>query len=240
MEDKAVKKKSSKKASRKSSVKDDESANGSQQEKPKAKAAPSPRPTQPPANAPPPSMMQHMNLTNPAMGGLRPGMEAGLRGGGLDMAAYQNMMRDRQIAAQMGLTPGLGGPIGGGLGMMDRSFMGGPSGLLSSGLGGGSPGMLPASGGYAGLDMSSTLTPEEQLYLLRRNQEDTDMSIRRRLELLQQQRARQMQLLEMQAPLPASNMGMMQERQLLMKRQRMEQLLAAQGGAPRGPPPAGY
>mmetsp|Transcript_2826 Transcript_2826/g.5899 ORF Transcript_2826/g.5899 Transcript_2826/m.5899 type:complete len:127 (-) Transcript_2826:155-535(-) len=122
-----------------------------------------------------------------------------------------------------------------------------PPGLFSVA---GAPGMIPqgyatGSMAYPGLDMPwssemarSSLTPEEQLYLLRRNQEDADNSIRRRLELMQQERAREMQLASMQGPLPPSGMSMMQERQIMMERQRMQQLLAGQGGPP--PPTAGY
>uniref|UniRef100_A0A7S3LF74 HMG box domain-containing protein n=1 Tax=Amphora coffeiformis TaxID=265554 RepID=A0A7S3LF74_9STRA len=263
VEDKIAKKKS-KKASKKAAA----SENGSHEGKPKGRAVPSPRQGAPPG-APTPAMMQHMNVGSPSMAAMRPGLEGATMH---DMAAYQNLLRERQIAAlreqQMGFHPGLGpqghmsmdmlrGGMGAGLGLMDRSlgaggpppgFMGSPPpGLFSVA---GAPGMIPqgyatGSMAYPGLDMPwssemarSSLTPEEQLYLLRRNQEDADNSIRRRLELMQQERAREMQLASMQGPLPPSGMSMMQERQIMMERQRMQQLLAGQGGPP--PPTAGY
>ena len=266
VEDKITKKKGSKKASKKSAPSGDASSDGSNEGKPKRKAVPSPRQGLPP-NAPTPAMMHHMNIGGPPLARMRPGMEPGPAH---DMAAYQNLMRERQIAAlreqQMGFHPGLGphghmgmdmlrGGMGTGLGLMDRSlgagptpgFMGNPPpGLFSTA---GAPGMLPpgyaGSMAYPGLDLPwspemarSSLTPEEQLYLLRRNQEDADNSIRRRLEVMQQQRARQMQLMDMQGSLPPPGMPMMQERQLMLERQRMEQFLSGQGGPP--PPGAGY
>lgn len=162
------------------------------------------------------------------MGGPPTGYGAGIANvQTLDMMTYQNILRQRELAAlreqhALGLPP-----------TMDPLLRGGPT-LLAS------PPAALAGVGYGGLE-SSGLTPEEQLYLLRRNQDEMSLSVRQRMQQ-QQQQARQMQHLSLmelqQAPTGPPDMGlMMQERQRLLERQRLEQLLATHSFAGMGGPP---
>ena len=274
MEKGTAKKKKSKKSNK--ADKGDDSSHEDKKSKGSGMIAQSPRQAQPPhpkATGPSAQQLGPMNMSGASPGGMTgfpgPGMDvAGLGAmgsGSLDMLAYQNLMRQRELQAlreqAMGLQAGLGGagspgllrggmaggPLGAaGMGYMDRSFggLGGAGGLLPQNMGGaGAPGMALSPGGaFGGLDAArSGLTPEEQLFLLRRNQEEMDLSLRQRLELMQQQQqqARQMQLMELQQQQQQQQqfppeLAMMQERQRFLERQRLEQLLASQGGAPGG------
>lgn len=270
-ENKTPKKKSSKKASRKKSAAADADSNeGSQgNEKPSAKSSPAPKaasvlakPVAPGAGFRPEGG-PFVGGPGALGGGAAFGRMGGAPGAGglgnaanLDMMAYQNILRQRELAAlreqqamQMGVAGGPGGMEsllrgGGGAGMslMDRQAMAsGPSSSLMGGTPGGFAG-LGLSGGYGGFDRGgmpesarSSLSPEEQLYLLRRNQDEMSLSLRQRLELVNhQQQARhlppqQFSLMDLQQQQQSpQGMAMMQERARLMERQRLEQMLINQ------------
>jgi hypothetical protein len=204
----------------------------------------------------------HTGIVKPAaLAGLQspnPGLDTSSLGladavpDGLDAATYHSFLRQRELLAfhermAMSGQAGIGFPLGSGGGGIQNFLRGGafPAGLrmIDTPLAGnaslmGSPppffrGGLP-SPGLSG--MRGELSQEEQLFLLRRNQETANLSIRQRLELMQQQdQSRQMQQLfelqlqQQQQPSPAMA-ALMQERQHLLERQRLEQMLMAQMG----------
>jgi hypothetical protein len=201
----------------------------------------------------------HNGMVKPeALAGLRspnPGLDASSLGlgavpDGLDAATYQSILRQREILGlqermAMSGQAGLGFPQGSGGGGIHNFLRGGalPAGLrmLDTPLTGtsslmGSPPFLGGSLPSPGLSgLRGGLSQEEQLFLLRRNQESTDLSIRQRLELMQQQdQSRQMQHLmdlQLQQQQPSHSMALMQERQRLLERQRLEQMIMARMGS---------
>ena len=165
--------------------------------------------------------LPHMTApTSAAMAGLQVrGLDASsvaLSGTGLDLLAYQSLLQQRELAA-----------------LREQSL------AFSAGLSSGSPNLL-RSLGRGRLDQSALLgspsrlfsanllTPEEQLLLLRRSQDAADISLRQCLDLTQRAP-------EALSQLTPSTLALLQERQRLLARQRMEILLSASGNPPLPP-----